>query len=314
VSGGYDKFMVYNELGASPKIGRLKDDEFRVLVLGVWALASKSSERGSLIVAGEPATAEDVAHQAHKPVAVARRALKRFRDLGLIEMDEEAGCEVCHDWAVINPAPKVDRSNAERQARHRANRQTSNGSRNGKSNADSNGANNGAVTDDRNDVTAIPSRECADARSSAPASPRRGVEVEVEVEVTPPTPQRGERVGGRPVDSAAWGLTLLVLGEFNRQADKDLGATTGSGSMSESAKRIYGRVREFPDITLVEHADIIRRTLASEWWGDGAPSVGVVYGPKVFEDNITRTGGRKLAVVNPTGADMVAALNRGNAA
>jgi hypothetical protein len=44
---------------------------------------------------------------------------------------------------------------------------------------------------------------------------------------------------------------------------------------------------------LDDHARIIRNTLASRWWVrrgevDEKPAIGVVYGPHVFEHNISR--------------------------
>lgn len=96
------------------------------------------------------------------------------------------------------------------------------------------------------------------------------------------------RIAGKPVNAEFWATTSAVLDEFNQQAGKHLGALTGAGEPSEAAKRIYGRVRAFPSLTVDDHAEIIRRTLASRWWGEGDPSVGVVYGPRVFEENLTR--------------------------
>jgi hypothetical protein len=54
-------------------------------------------------------------------------------------------------------------------------------------------------------------------------------------------------------------------------------------------------VVKYRDLELEDYADIVRRTLASRWWGDGEPTPGVVFGPKVFEDNITRPGVRRSA-------------------
>ena len=98
------------------------------------------------------------------------------------------------------------------------------------------------------------------------------------------------KVRGRPVKPEAWELTERVLGEFNEQAGTKLRATTSGGNVSEAAKRVYCRVVDYPDITFEEYRDIIARTLSSEWWGDSPPTIGVVFGPRVFEDNITRPG------------------------
>lgn len=121
-------------------------------------------------------------------------------------------------------------------------------------------------------------------------------------------PEEGERasapkrVGGRAVNPEQWQMTVAVLADFNRQTGRKLDAVTGTGEPSEAAKRVYGRIRAFPQITIEQHADIIRRTLASRWWGDGPASIGVVYGPKVFEENMTRPAAASRTGGAPNGA------------
>jgi len=127
--------MLEVELGGNPKIGRFTDSEFRCLVCGVWPLAAKSPVRGRLLVAGHPVDAADVAHQARCSLTVARRTLEKMRALDMLDADEEYGCERVHDWDQVNPAPKEDPTNAERQARYRERR-----------NAERNAGSNGAVT------------------------------------------------------------------------------------------------------------------------------------------------------------------------
>lgn len=97
------------------------------------------------------------------------------------------------------------------------------------------------------------------------------------------------RFKGKPVNAQAFVMAAAVLDEFNRQAEAKLRVFTSAGVPSEAVKRVYGRVRLYPDIGIEKHADIIRRTLASRWWGAGEPNIGVVYGPNVFEDNIARS-------------------------
>ena len=103
------------------------------------------------------------------------------------------------------------------------------------------------------------------------------------------------RISGRLVNAEHWQRTAAVLESFNDQTGRNLRLLTSAGEPSEAAKRIYGRVRAYPDITTAKHEDIIRRTLASRWWGDDPPSIGVVFGPNVFEENITRPGIPKAA-------------------
>jgi hypothetical protein len=131
----FDRMMIAVELESNPKIGRLTDRQFRTLISGVWALAAKATPRGYLTVAGEPATASDVAHQARVPVATAKATLALLKRMEMIEHDDDLGLDFVHDWWTMNPDPKNDPSNAERQARYRERRRNA-----------SNGASNGVVT------------------------------------------------------------------------------------------------------------------------------------------------------------------------
>lgn len=150
--------MVDVELASNPKIGRFTDAEFRCMLTGVWALAAKASQRGSLTVGGQPATSEDVAHQARCAVSVARRTIDKMVGLGMLDYDADRDCYAVHDWDQINPAPKVDRTAAQRQHRWRGRVR----------NADRNAVTNG-------DVTRYVTRD---------VTPRNAHEVEVEVKKT----------------------------------------------------------------------------------------------------------------------------------
>ena len=102
----------------------------------------------------------------------------------------------------------------------------------------------------------------------------------------------GLKFDGKKLNPARWDLCQRVLAEFNRQSGQKVRPVTSAGLLSEGSKRIYGRLGVYPDLTFDELADIIRRTAASHWWGSGDVSIGVVFGEKVFEDNITRKGAR----------------------
>jgi hypothetical protein len=143
----FDRFMVDVELASNPKIGQFTDREFRCLVQGAWTLAAKADPRGYLVVGGNPATAKDVAHQAHCTVAIATATLDKMRELGMLEDDPDECLERCHDWEDYNPAPREDRTNAERQKRFRDRRRAArNGVTGCASNGTSNAPSNGSVT------------------------------------------------------------------------------------------------------------------------------------------------------------------------
>lgn len=97
------------------------------------------------------------------------------------------------------------------------------------------------------------------------------------------------RISGNPVHRESWELTTSVLAAFNERSGRKYRSLKSSGEPSEAAKYVYRRIREYPDLGFDDHVGIIDRTLASAWWGDGDASFNVVYGPKVFEENITRS-------------------------
>lgn len=136
----FDRFMVANDNGRNLKLARFTDGEFRALIQGILPIASEATPRGSFMVGGQAATADDVTFLAPKvSKRTAQRAIDRMRSLGMLEFDDEIGGEWIHDWDLLNPAPKTDRTNAERQRRFRERR-------NAESNAVTQGVTNADVT------------------------------------------------------------------------------------------------------------------------------------------------------------------------
>lgn len=167
----FDRFMVTNDNGRSWKWAELTDGEFRALIQGILPIASEASPRGAFMVGRRAATADDVIRLAPKvKAAAARSAIKKLRDLEILEHDDELGAEWVHDFDDYNPAPKADPTGAERQARFRAR------------NADRNGGGNGPSNGSRN----------AKDRYVTPGK------VEVEVEA-PPLPPAGGRSRSRQI-------------------------------------------------------------------------------------------------------------------
>lgn len=115
----FNRFMLDVEIGHNLKLIGLTDSEWRAHVAGVLPIAAKSQIRGRLLIGDLPAGPEHVAHQAGVKPAVARRTLAKLRDVGVIVPDAEFGCERVHDFEEWNPAPKTDRTAAERQQRRR---------------------------------------------------------------------------------------------------------------------------------------------------------------------------------------------------
>lgn len=77
------------------------------------------------------------------------------------------------------------------------------------------------------------------------------------------------------------------------------------GSASESLKRIIGAMTTHGDVPFEQWAATIEAVLHNPWWGDGPASIGVVFGPKVVDQNLenpdhgrkTVKNGKALAVL-----------------
>lgn len=115
----YDRFMVTVEIASNAKVGRLTDAEFRCMVTGVWALAAKAPVRGCLLIGDLKAEPGDIARQARCSVAVAKRTLRKMRELGMLENDDENSCERVHDWNEYQPSPRTSSEDIQRQSLHR---------------------------------------------------------------------------------------------------------------------------------------------------------------------------------------------------
>jgi hypothetical protein len=115
----FDRYMVAVGAARHVKFRRLTVPERHAFFLGVLSLAAQSQIRGALLIGNLRVEAEDVAAEADVPVRVARDAMRKLRAVGVLVEDREHDCEVVHDFDDYNPAPKTDRTAAERQQRRR---------------------------------------------------------------------------------------------------------------------------------------------------------------------------------------------------
>lgn len=116
----FDRYMVAFGAARHVKFRRLTIPERHAFFLGVLSIAGQSPMRGCLLVGSLKAEAADVAQEADVHVRVAQAAMDKLREVGVIYFDEDLGCERVHDFEDWNPAPKIDRTSAARQARYRA--------------------------------------------------------------------------------------------------------------------------------------------------------------------------------------------------
>ncbi len=121
----FDAFLVPHDRGTDRRWLRLSVPERWCAVFGVEAIASKSPERGCLLIAeGMHAEPEDYAGQAGVTVAVATSTIEKMRRFGLVERLDD-GTEVIADWLDRQRDPRRKPSDSreawrERQARKRA--------------------------------------------------------------------------------------------------------------------------------------------------------------------------------------------------
>lgn len=91
-------------------------------------------------------------------------------------------------------------------------------------------------------------------------------------------------VGGKRVTVAEHDLCDGILSAFNELSGKRFAG-------AEWRRAIIGRVREHPDLTLVEHRSAIEFSLEHPWW-KGDPSPAVVYGKgSVFDSALNSVRG-----------------------
>lgn len=278
----YSRFMLEGDVGHNVKLGRLTDAEFRAWVCGVLPIAAQADPRGAFMVGASPATAEDVCFMSRKTgKRVAETLLRKLRDMKMLEFDEEIGAEWVHDWDLINPAPKLDSTNAERQARYRERQ------RHSASSEESNG-----VTERYGDVTPA----VTNAESNTDKKKKGNVEEE-----TPLTPHEGGRVetvkfNGRTVPRDRVTVATKILEDFNDREGTSYQPFTGSGKPSEPFKRVLGAIIDRPHIGVELGVRINEVCLAADRFWEGPAQPGNVWGPGVVDRNVAKAMGARGGV------------------
>jgi len=120
---GYDSILLYTKVGTDRKFRRLTPAERWCAVAGVWAIAAQSPVRGYLLITDSVAADEkDYAKEAGVSLEIARKTVKKMRDLGMIEQDSEMKAEHVHDWHEHQTDPKPSETRAAWRDRKRKSR------------------------------------------------------------------------------------------------------------------------------------------------------------------------------------------------
>jgi len=80
-----------------------------------------------------------------------------------------------------------------------------------------------------------------------------------------------------------WHAANRIIQCFNEEAGTAFSLLGTRGRPTDHLKRIVSRLRDYPEVTVERHLEVIRHTCANPWWGEGRPTtVGVIYGPQAF--------------------------------
>lgn len=110
---GFDRYMVRIGAGRNRKFVRFTDSERCAHFLGVLSIAAQAPIRGYLLVAiGREAGPEEIANEAGGGVTVrvARTAVEKLSQVGVLERDEDVGAWRVHHWDDLNPSPGAERT------------------------------------------------------------------------------------------------------------------------------------------------------------------------------------------------------------
>lgn len=98
MSSDFDHYLLHHGVGTDEKLAMLTDGEFRAHVAGVLALAHKSPMRGYLFVGEIEAQPVHVARKAGVSERVAKSAVTKLRQVGVLVHDAEVGGWYVHNW------------------------------------------------------------------------------------------------------------------------------------------------------------------------------------------------------------------------
>jgi hypothetical protein len=77
-------------------------------------------------------------------------------------------------------------------------------------------------------------------------------------------------------------MARTIMAEWNMLAGTEFHLTGTRGKATEHLKRIVGRIRENPEVTLDRHIEVVRYNCAHPWWQGKPTTIGVIYGPQAF--------------------------------
>ena len=84
------------------------------------------------------------------------------------------------------------------------------------------------------------------------------------------------------VTKEEWDMAVAIIAAFNSGAGTKFSLLGTRGRPTEHLKRIIGRIRDYPEVTLEQHIETVKRNCETPWWEGRPTTVGVIYGPAAF--------------------------------
>jgi biotin operon repressor len=81
-------------------------------------------------------------------------------------------------------------------------------------------------------------------------------------------------------------LAAQLLDAYNSETGQRARIIDGTGAPTEEFRRILGAVMRNPEVEPARWLRTMHTVLANPWWGEGTPTIGVVFGPRVVGDNL----------------------------
>lgn len=104
----------------------------------------------------------------------------------------------------------------------------------------------------------------------------------------PPT-----KLFGRLAPASLVADAIAALAHYCEQTGQQVKPYTARGKPTDSLTRIMRAMDDYPEVRVV-YRRMIDHTLASQWWGQDEPHVGVIFGPGAVQQSIQRAHRRPL--------------------
>ena len=94
------------------------------------------------------------------------------------------------------------------------------------------------------------------------------------------------RFKGKAVDEEVARRACLLVRHVAERTGSSFQCWRPGGEPHENLRRVVGALLDYPEHGFDRWARMVDEVLESPWWGEGSPSIGAFFGPRVVEDNL----------------------------